>query len=224
MATRQSLFDSNIQGDPFFFTVGSSQTSSVPTQVQGLTASAKETEKDSLFRRRTASVIGGAADIGKSFLEFKTVQGSLESQAEQLEENARIADLNARRTRVASDRIRTSALEVANNVMASNLVASFASGIRNSGSAARANEAVRSQLDINRFFIFSDSEITAQEFNRKAVFFREQAEEARKQAESAGFGLALDIISTVAGVAAAFTTGGASLALAGVSAGAKVGG
>jgi len=231
MATRQSLFDSSIQGNPNFFTLGTpraniqgpTRTSAAQRFEQRSTASAKETKKDSLFRQRTEDVIGGAADIGLELLRLKQVQGNLESQAEQLEENARIARLNADRTRVASDRIRTSMLETANNVMASNLVAAFASGLRNSGSAARANESVRSQLDINRFIVFSDQEINARELERQAARFEALAREKREQAEGSTFGTVLGIVGTIAGVAAAFYTGGASLALTGVSAGANVG-
>lgn len=231
MATRESLFDSSIRGDPFFFKVGKpddstqnlTQTSASQIEFQRLSASADKAGDDSLFRQRTASVISGISAIGADLLELKAVQGSLNSQAEQLEENARISRINADRTRIASDRIRTSMLETANNVMASNIVAAFASGLRNSGSASRANESVRSQLDINRFYVFSDKELNARELERRAARFEAMAREKRKQAKGSSFGLALNILGTVAGVAAAFATGGTSLALTGVAAGAGIG-
>lgn len=210
--------DRSITGDPFFFDLSFNQ---------GRFSSdigVPETAEDSLFTSdRIASAASGLADIGADIIQFKAIQSGLESQVAQLEENARIARFNADRTRVASDRIRTSMLETANNVIASNIVASYASGLRNSGSTAKANEAVRSQLDINRFFVFSDAEIKAQELERQAAFFEAQAREKREQAEDSFFGTFLGVVGTVAGVAAAFTTGGASLALTGVAVGSKIG-
>ena len=233
MATRETLFNFGITpdgGDDFFKIGPIGNVSPAPTQAQkdaqGLLASSKEGGSASFASKEfAASVIGGAADIASQILDLQALEGSLDAQAKIAAENARRLIFNAERRRAGSNRLRTEMLQTANNVMASNLVAAFASGLKNSGSPARANEAVRSQLDINRFFVFSDAESLAQEDERQAARFNELTEELKKRASEAGFGFSevLGIVATVAAIVAAPATGGTSLALLGVSGAATVG-
>lgn len=210
MATQTSLFqnDRSIRGDPNFFRVGTAgddfqgprRTSEFQRQTSGLLADQAGKSQASKNQSVIDEGIAAFANVGANIINTKAVQSSLGSSIDQLQENITRRNKQKNRIRVASDRIRTSMGETADQVVGANIVSAYASGITNTGSAALANERVISQLGFNRFIVFSDAEIQAAELDRQNALAQEQIRKLKAAQSKAGLIGAIKTGISVAGI------------------------
>ncbi len=190
----------------------------------------------------TSRIIAGVATAGATFLETQDIQRRLGTGIKELEankasiiatnvENIRRNIFQKERISAINSRIQTEMIETANEVTGANRVAAYASGLRNSGSVARANEAILSQLNTSRFYASTDAEIRRDEMDRQQSFRNRQTKarieqidrqikELKSRKKLGGIVGVFKGVISVAGIVAAPFTGGASL---GISRAANVG-
>lgn len=182
-----------------------------------------ETEKantNSLFISGLSQIGAEFADFASTLLQQQIVSGDLLSQAEQHEENARIARFNQKLVDINRKNTLNKAQKEGQIAVGANIVAAYASGVTVTGSAARSIENVNSQLNQFNFEVYNNAEIQIQEFEFQALRSEELARQAREAAEGSFWGDFLGIASVVLGVAAIVVTAGAAapIAAAGITA------
>ena len=141
---------------------------------------------------RTSSLfLAGAGKI------FEGIDGL--SRAKSAFNQAKLLRFDARSAEIEGEANAVSALEALNDIQATNIVASFASGIRLQGSTAVVQQVVASQADFSQALSKANAQLKAGGFRRKAAEAEDFARRTKKRAKA-------DIFVGV-------VTGGASLFL-----------
>lgn len=106
------------------------------------------------------------------------------SRAKSIFNQAKLLDFDARSAKIKGDQNAANALERLNDVQATNIVASFASGIRLQGSAAVVQQVVASQADFSIALSKANAALAAGGLRRKAREAEQFARATRSRAKA----------------------------------------